>query len=298
MKHNSTIYNKSNHELEFFASNEYVKEHLYEMIPDWVHTILDPCAGMCDLEYLDSDKYQYTLLDIEKRSEHITEVCDFLKRIKKDGEFYDAVVVNPPFNYTNEFVEECFKYTNDVFLVAPLKSTFKDYKDEIINYYGHWTIPFGCYKVLTSIALFHLHRDDGFDFGGHTRKNDRIEKLPISKTLESAGFNYINKHTENKPFIVNRITKARILRNEPLIDDDDIYEAGDDSAFIATATSANKKTIKGDRIFRNIKYFDSKEDAMAFKKWFEDNNEYIRNYCYTWGSNLISLEEIPYFVEK
>lgn len=289
----STIYDISKHEYEFYSSNTYVRDRMYEMMPDWVHTILDPCAGECGLEYMDDPKYKYTLLDIENRGPYLDEVCDFLKRTPKPGEIYDAVVLNPPFKYTNEFVEQSFKYTNDVFLVAPLKTAYKDYRDEIVNYFGHWTIPFMCYKVLTSIAIFHIHRDSEFDILQCVKKDLRIEKLPLTKTLANAEFNYINHHIENKPFIVHLITKGRILRNEEIIAMTDIHEAGDETVFIATATSANKKTIKGDHIYRNIKYFDSIEDAYAFREKYINNDEYIRNYCYTWGSNLLGLNEIP-----
>ena len=66
--------------------------------------------------------------------------------------------------------------------------------------------------------------------------------------------------SENKPFIVFRATKARLVRGESLIKDSDIFNAGDDSIFKAEASNTFVK--KGQKCFRYICYFDSLEEFL------------------------------------
>lgn len=291
MRQQNNIYDINNHKNEFFETSEWIRDKMYEMIPKTVHTILDPCAGDLGLEDF-SKNYEYTLYDIENRNDKLTKICDFLK-LPYNGERYDCVVVNPPFAFTNEFVKKCFLYSNDVFLIAPIKTTLGDFGDYIQNMYLNWKISYQCFKVLTSIGIFHLHIDDFFNTHLINPNKFLLQRLDEKNTIKSLNWHFINHHIENKPFIVHLITKGRILRNEILVNDSDIHDAGDESVFIATMTSANKKTKKGDLIKRNILYFNTIDDAKKYQKWFNDNDEYIREYCYEYGSNLLGLNEIP-----
>ena len=88
--------------LEFYPTQEWVKEALYSMMNGFEKKILDPCCGDGGLEYF--DKYEYKLMDIEDRGLDNVELCDFLKREPKEGEHYDCAVINPPFGLTDEFI--------------------------------------------------------------------------------------------------------------------------------------------------------------------------------------------------
>ena len=292
MRQHNNIYNIKNHENEFFGTQEWVRDKLYEMMPKNVKTILDPCAGDYGLEDF-SKSYEYTLYDITPLHPDIIEQ-DFLKLQRdKNAPLYDAVVLNPPFQYTNEFIKKAFEFSDDIYLIAPIKTTCKDWRNNIVDFYGNWRISYQCFGVLTSIGIFHLKYNTGFSFGPiiDPYKEFLMAKLPEEKTLKSVYMQCAEHIYNDKPFIVHKITKARVLRNEPLIYDSDIHLPGDDSVFIAEA--ANAKVKKGDRILRYIQYFDTIEDAREFKEKYDIHQEYIRNYCYEWGSNMLGLNEIP-----
>lgn len=68
-------------ELEFFPTQEWVKEALYSMMSGKEMKVLDPCCGDGGLEYF--GKYDYKLMDIEDRGLKGVELCDFLKREPK-----------------------------------------------------------------------------------------------------------------------------------------------------------------------------------------------------------------------
>ena len=77
-------------ELEFFPTQEWVKEALYSMMNGTEKKILDPCCGDGGLEYF--GKYEYKLMDIEDRGLDNVELCDFLKREPKEDEHYDCAI--------------------------------------------------------------------------------------------------------------------------------------------------------------------------------------------------------------
>ena len=116
MRQHNNIYNIKNHENEFFGTQTWVRDKLYEMMPKNVKTILDPCAGDYGLEDF-SKSYEYTLYDITPLHHDIIEQ-DFLKLQRdKNAPLYDAVVLNPPFQYTNEFIKKAFEFSDDIYLI-------------------------------------------------------------------------------------------------------------------------------------------------------------------------------------
>ena len=277
-----SFYSKSD-TTEFFPTKDYVRDLLYDMMDSKVETILDPCAGDCGLEKF--GKYEYYLMDINKRNDNIDEVGDFLKKVPDKR--YDAVVVNPPFGLTVEFVNQCFKYSDDVYLIAPNKTVFKHFGADIVDCVLDWTIS-NSFGILTSIGCFHLHKTFGY-----RSYEDCLKKyfLPKAEHTFADAFKPERSLSEDRPFIVNRLTKARVIRNEQLIKDDDIYEAGDESCF--TAKSATVNSAAGDALTRNIMYFDSIEDAKKFQQKYIDQADYVRKYGYEWGNNLLLTDRIP-----
>ncbi len=284
--------NKTYHkgdELEFFPTQDWVKEALYTMMSGNEKTILDPCCGAGGLEYF--DKYEYKLMDIEDRGVEGVEICDFLKREPKEDEHYDCAVINPPFGLTDEFIAQAFKYTDDVYLIAPLKGVIKKWNANIYDHIFDWRIPYQCFGILTSVGLFHLNKKKKVQFGLGTTLKEQFygAEWPIEKSWQSCF--YRTDKAPDKFFIVNRLTKARIQRNEELIKLSDIYEPNDESAFIASKANTNVKS--GDKISREICVFDTKEEALYFREQYIRYEEDVRNYCYRYGNNVLTLRKIP-----
>lgn len=279
-----------NDKLEFFPTQEWVKEALYSMMSGKEKTVLDPCCGDGGLEYFDKG-YNYKLFDIEDRNLKNVEICDFLQREPKNNERYDCAVINPPFGLIDEFIAQAFKYTNDIYLIAPLKKTIKKWDFYIKDIIYDWRIPYQCFKILTSVGLFHLSKNNKFTFGAiKSSVSDLYKKeLPIEKTWENCFFR--TDKAPNKYFVVNRLTKARVQRGEELIKKSDIYEPNDESAFVAICGNLNVKT--GDILSREICTFGTKEDAYTFRQKYIDNADYVRNYCYIYGGMILHSRKIP-----
>lgn len=269
---------------EFYPTAEWVKQKLYSMIQGNPRSILDPCCGDGGLEI--QGKYQYKLMDIENRGLDNVEICDFLKREPHEGEQYDCAVVNPPFGLTIEFINQAFKFCNDVYIIAPFKKVINKYAAQIERLYLDWRIPWA-FGVSCSIGLLHLKK---------TRNEISSEvsavingKFPKSRTWANAF--YTTDKAPNKYFIVNRLTAPRVVRNEQLIKDIDVYSPNDETAFIAMCANINTK--KGDKIKRQIIAFDSEEECRAFRQKYIDNEEFVRNYCYIYGGTVLKLHQIP-----
>ena len=284
----NSAYHKKD-ELEFFPTQEWVKEALYSMMNGTEKKILDPCCGDGGLEYF--GKYEYKLMDIEDRGLDNVELCDFLKREPKEGEHYDCAVINPPFGLTNEFITQAFKYTDDIYLIAPFKSVFKKWNSLIVDSILDWRIPYQCFAILTSVGLMHLKNKKQFTFGAVKNIADAFwgQELPYEKSWKQTFF--VADKAPDKWFIVNRLTKARVQRNEELIQEKDIYAPNDESAFIVEKGNTNTKA--GDKIKRDIMLFDSKEDAYTFRQKYLDNSDYVRNYCYLYGGTILDTRKIP-----
>ena len=192
--------------------------------------------------------------------------------------------MNPPFGQVNEFVKKAFEFSDYILLISPIRSFIKsEFGKHIKNYYFNWRIPYEGFGVLVSIGLFLLDKNNIYE-------NNFGERLPIEKTFASTYYKTKTAPIE-KWFLVNRITKARALRNEELISKNDLYAPGDDLAFIAQNSSINTK--KGDYISRYIKEFDSKEDALRYINNFKLKETYIREYIYLYGNTVLDPKNIP-----
>lgn len=268
---------------EFFPTPEFVKAWLYDLLPKDTKTILDPCCGNGGLDFVPG--YDYTLFDIKDYGVG-AKICNFLEQ--KPTQKYDCVVLNPPFGEMDAFIEKAFEFSDDILLVAPIRKFYKSkYFSKTIDYTLNWRISFIGFGVLVSIGLFHLNK----------RMFSSIN-LDVDKLNAADTFMYHFRHaTEapNKWFIVNRLTKARVLRNEQLIKDSDIYAPNDNSAFIAQSSSIHTKV--GDKVERLILEFDSKEEAIEFQQLYIKNQEVVRDYVYRYGAAVLHANTIP-FLQK
>lgn len=290
----SKIYRKID-ETEFFPSSERIKHDLYEMIPKSVHFILDPCCGDGGLECFEQD-YDYTLFDICDRSggEFSVNVCDFLMQSfcpAPNGGKFDAVVMNPPFGLTEEFIKKSYEFTNDVFIVCPLKTIRKNHSLEVVDFRIKWYYPLEFNNMIrVPIGLFHLKKSNNINLLQKSSFEQLFEELPFEKTFAKTFYETMIP-PKDKWFIVNRLTLTRVERGHRLIQDMDIYQPGAEEAF--NALNSNVSVKKGDKISRRIMEFDSLEKAKEFQKKYDDDSEWVRNYMYIHCPNIPSLNKIP-----
>lgn len=272
---------------EFFRTPEWIVEKCYEMIPN-AKTVLDPCAGDCGLEDF-TKNIDYTLLDLVPRSS-VIEKADFLGWTT--DKHFDAAICNPPFGLKNEFVEHLFEFTDEIVLIAPLKSIINDWYTHIYNVFLDWKIPFFGFGILTSVAIFHLKKQTN-----GLSKDQVIRKymLPLVQGLNQI-CEYTNHHTQNSWGLYVPITKANIVRNNELFREEYIFEPGDDSIFFAKKASINNQA--GDRVYRNIIYVKTKEEAENIIKEYKENDDYVRNYAYQYGNNILDIKFIPLLIEN
>lgn len=272
---------------EFFRTPDWIVKKCYEMIPN-SKTVLDPCAGDCGLEDFSKD-IEYTLLDLYPRNTKIIQ-ADFLKWTTT--KYYDAAICNPPFGMKNEFVKHLFEFTDEIVLIAPLKSIINDWYSNIYDIYLDWKIPFFGFNILTSVAIFHLKKER------HNLSKEEIRSKYLLGEVE--GLNsvciFTNKHTQDSYGIYLPITKANIVRNNELFRMEYIFEPGDDSIFVAKKASINNEV--GDHLYRNLVYVNSKKEAEDIIRVYKENDEYIRNYAYQYGNNLLDIKYIPLLVDK
>lgn len=275
-----------NDDTEFFPTPQKVKDDLYVMLNKYkkdCYYILDPCCGDGGLEF-DDDRFDYTLYDLIDRSQgkFSVNVADFLKEDytpAPNGQKFDAVVMNPPFSLTKEFIEHSFLFSDDLFIIAPFKKVLRDFPYDVVDWSVDYRYPMMFGGIRCNLGLLYLHRNKSFSFGLKDNAYRKFcnEKLPNDKTWKKV-FKRVSSAPKDKFFIVKRLTLSRVERNLQLIQDMDIYFPGDESAFLALSANANVK--KGEHLDRDILEFDTYEEAKAFQKKYDDNDEYVRNYVY------------------
>ena len=282
---------------EYFPTPAWVKDELYKFIPAG-SVLVDPCCGAGELEENDKGVKVYCQDLVKRTDKYDVELRNFLEDGlgSVEGKAFDGFLMNPPFKLAKQFIEKAFEYSDDVYLIAPLRGVFRNFGECIVEYSGSWKMTRD-FNILVSVACFHLHKSKGFHFGGKPNLKtieDRflLPRLPRDKMMDSI-FKPItaDKLEYDKPFICLRITKARIVRGEELIKDEDIFEAGDDTAFIAQTANINVK--RGDKIGRNVMFFDTMEEAEDFQKLVNDDADYIRQYCYEYGNGVLYPKYIP-----
>lgn len=284
----NSIYSKSD-ENEFFPTQQKIRDDLYSELDKYnFKTILDPCCGDGGLEVFDSD-YEYKLFDIEDRGVGAT-ICDFLKQTPDKK--YDCAVINPPFGLTVEFVRKAKEWTNNIFLIAPIRTTLKNFGEAVRWASFDIDYPFKGFGILTSIGIFHLdfnYKKFGTPPGASYAKF-LGHKLPKEKTWE----NYFVRtdRVPDKYFVVDRLTKARVLRGEQLVKDSDLYSPGDKSAFEADRGNTNVKS--GEKIERYVYTFDTFEEMKAWQNAYNARDAEVRNYMYLWGNTLLREDEKPW----
>src|SRR5574344_825465 len=194
---------------------------------------------------------------------------------------------------------DCLSYTETVSNLPNKSRVMKNYTNNIVDMKINWRYSYKCFGILTSVGLFHLNKNKNkkFSFGLSQLQtyNSLVERyfLPKADDFFSNHVKFEEKLScKDKPFLLIKVTKARIVRDEPIFYDNDIHEAGDESAFIAESANVNVK--KGSKIKRFLIYFDTVDDIKKFIQFYNDNSDYIRNYCYEYGSTVLRMNRMPY----
>lgn len=268
---------------EFYPSGEVTRILLSGIMPDKRMVLLDPCAGACGLT-IDERLYNYKYynFDLDPKASNVKK-ADFLKDKLELEEPIDAVVMNPPFGQLDEFVSKAFEYSPHLYLVGPYKTVLKKYAKHVKQCLSTVKL-FKDFPIYTSVGIFELDRD--YEDG----KAEQFKDKKIPYCLDKIAI-WTDKHTcTTKPFVVIRITKSRICRNEDLVKDSDIHEAGED---VFKAECANVSVKAGDSVKRSIVYCNSVEDCKRFKAWYDANQESLREYLYRRTGNLPNLSDIP-----
>lgn len=126
---------------DFFSTPRNAILPMLEYIPDPVKTIWEPTAGMNAItEVLIEHGYNVITTDINPRLPGI-EPLDFLTAPGADFD-YDAIVLNPPFSYKNDFLAKCLELGKPFFMLVPLTiletqtraRMFREHKMSIINF--------------------------------------------------------------------------------------------------------------------------------------------------------------------
>ena len=71
---------------------------------------------------------------------------------------------------------------------------------------------------------------------------------------------------------------------------------GDESIFIARKASINNQA--GDKLYRYVIYTKTKEEAEHIINIYKKNENYVRNYAYQYGNNILDIRWIPLLVKN
>ena len=75
-----------------------------------------------------------------------------------------------------------------------------------------------------------------------------------------------------------------------------IFEPGDESIFIARRASINNQA--GDKLYRYVIYTKTKDEAEHIINVYKENEDYVRNYAYQYGNNILDIRWIPLLVKN
>lgn len=255
---------------EFFATPDYIRDDLYELIPENVKTILDPCCGSGALEV---EGYDYALYDLVDRGYPNVTFCDFLQK-PYEGERYDAVVINPPFCLLDEFVERCFLYTDNIFIVSPFRVLKKWSANVKAINYKRYHQGFSD-NVKTVVSCFHLSKNEGL---GKTEAEWKSELfIPKMDELRYHTKHYTVADADPTKWCVWNVSvgsfrhqglKARGFLPVPMTEE--VFEC----------RTTNNVVRRGQILERDMVVFDTKEEAEAFRKVYTENFDFIKDYVY------------------
>ena len=169
-----SVTNTKPHDGDFWATPKEVKKALSELIKNKNITAIDPCYGTGGTE-IEGVNYiaKYDIIDYGMKGVTLKSFLD-VKPYK-----VDAVIMNPPFSLTTEFIEHARKFSNDIYIIGQWKEPIlNQYARYIVDAKSHysWKRLFG---IKTTIAAVHLNFNKSFEFGYKDYKAITKKKLGI-----------------------------------------------------------------------------------------------------------------------
>jgi len=291
--------NTKKHDGDFWATPVAVKEALAELIEDRNITAIDPCYGTGGTE-IEGVNYvaKYDIIDYRMKDVTLKSFLD-VKPYK-----VDAVIMNPPFSLTTEFIEHAKKFSDDIYIIG-------QWKEPILNHYARyivdakshysWKRLFG---IKTTIAAVHLNFNKKFEFGYKDYKAIIKRKLGIFTDYDK--YNTLDE----TPIYDGTQTNVLVFRPNLLATnhDFDIIDANTGFEYWATPIfnntpdevkkyltyhSTNGKSYKKGEL-KNLHYIQYDNKAAVLRAYEKYTSEEFKSSIH-WNLSIFPLSEIPVF---
>ena len=296
-----SITNTKKHDGDFWATPKEVKEALAQLIKDKNIIAIDPCYGTGGTE-ISGVNYvaKYDIIDYGMKDVILKSFLD-IKPYK-----VDAVIMNPPFSLTTEFIEHARKFANDIYIIGqwkePILNKYARYIVDAKSHYS-WKRLFG---IKTTIAAVHLNFNKPFEFGYKDYKAIIKNKLGIFTDYEKY------KTLDEMPIYDGTQTNILVFRPNLLATNHDFDIIDSNTGFeywvtpifnntpdkvkdyLTYHTTNGKRYSKGD--LKNLHYiqYDNKAAVLrAYEKY--TSNEFKESIH--WNLSIFPLSEIPVFTD-
>lgn len=296
-----SVTNTKKHDGDFWATPVEVKEALADLINNKNITAIDPCYGTGGTE-IEGVNYiaKYDIIDYGMKDVTMKSFLD-VKPYK-----VDAVIMNPPFSLTTEFIEHARKFSDDIYIIG-------QWKEPILNHYARyivdakshysWKRLFG---IKTTIAAVHLNFNKKFEFGYKDYKVLTKKKLGIF-------IDYDKYETLDKMPVYDG-TQANVLVFRPnllatyhdfdIIDPNTGFEywvtpvfnntPDEVKSYLTYHTTSGKGYKKGD--LKNLHYIQYDNKAAVLRAYEMYTSKAFKESIH-WNLSIFPLSEIPVFTD-
>ena len=294
-----SITNTKKHDGDFWATPVVVKEALADIIKNKNITAIDPCYGTGGTE-IEGVNYiaKYDIIDYGMKDVTLKSFLE-VKPYK-----VDAVIMNPPFSLTTEFIEHAKKFSDDIYIIG-------QWKEPILNHYARyivdakshysWKRLFG---IKTTIAAVHLNFNKSFEFGYKDYKAITKKKLGIFTEYDKY------KTLDEMPIYDGTQTNVLVFRPNLLATNHDFDIIDSNTGFeywvtpilnntpdevkkYLTYHTTNGKSYKKGEL-KNLHYIQYDNKAAVLRAYEKYTSEEFKNSIH-WNLSIFPLSEIPVF---
>lgn len=296
-----SVTNTKPHDGDFWATPKEVKEALADLIKNKNITAIDPCYGTGGTE-IEGVNYiaKYDIIDYGMK--------DVTLKSFLDVEPYkvDAVIMNPPFSLTTEFIEHARKFSNDIYIIG-------QWKEPILNHYARyivdakshysWKRLFG---IKTTIAAVHLNFNKSFEFGYKDYKAITKKKLGIFTEYDKY------KTLDEMPIYDGTQTNILVFRPNLLATNHDFDIIDSNTGFeywvtpifnntpdevkqyLTYHTTSGKSYKKGE--LKNLHYIQYDNKAAVLRAYEKYTSKEFKESIH-WNLSIFPKSEIPVFTD-
>jgi len=296
-----SVTNTKKHDGDFWATPAEVKKALSELINNKNITAIDPCYGTGGTE-IEGVNYvaKYDIIDYGMKDVTLQSFLD-VKPYK-----VDAVIMNPPFSLTTEFIEHARKFADDIYIIG-------QWKEPILNHYARyivdakshysWKRLFG---IKTTIAAVHLNFNKKFEFGYKDYKAITKKMLGIFtdydkyKTLDETPI-YDGTQTN---VLVFRPNLLATYHDFDIIDPNTGFEywvtpvfnntPDEVKKYLTYHTTTGKGYKKGD--LKKLHYIQYDNKAAVLRAYEKYTSQEFKESIH-WNLSIFPLSEIPVFTD-